>query len=438
MADDATVVGSDVRGPSAGVMAPREADVRQSGGPVRATVFRRTFTSLAVPEFRLLWVAILFMMGMLMMMGIAQGFLAYQLTGSAKVLGVVHAGGAMSMLVLAPVGGAVADRVERKRVLQVVQLVFAALSIGIAALIITDRITWVHIVAAGAIQGAIWAFAAPARQSLVSLLVPREKMGNAIALAGFGAAASSLAGAAVGGFIYAALGPEAVYFTVAGMAAAAFAFTTLLPRRPPSHTGTRRRLLADVRGGLSYILGNRVLRVLLMAHIVISVLSSPLQMLMPALVVDVYHRQSDAFGLMLSVSGAGSMVGALVLASLGNQRRGLIFIGAAFATAATLLVVSVSNSFVLSTAFMLVLGVGNVGMWSLAQALGMGNADEEYRGRVMSVFMMSWGLSAIGALPVGLAADIFSPQATLAVLGAALLATATFLLVTQNSLRRLM
>ena len=77
-------------------------------------------------------------------------------------------------------------------------------------------------------------------------------------------------------------------------------------------------------------------------------------------------------------------------------------------------------------------------MWSLTQALGMGNADEEYRGRVMSVFMMSYGLSAIGALPGGLAADIFSPQATLAVLGAALLATATFLLVTQNSLRRLM
>ena len=339
---------------------------------------------------------------------------------------------------LAPVGGVVADRVERKRVLQVVQLVFAALSIGIAALIVTETITWVHLVAAGVIQGAIWAFAAPARQSLVSSLVPREKMGNAIALAGFGAAASSLAGAAVGGFIYAALGPEAVYFTVAGMAVAAFTFTTLLPRRPRAHTSTRRRLLADVRGGLSYILGNRVLRVLLMAHVVISVLSSPLQMLMPALVIDVYHRQSDAFGLMLSVSGAGSMVGALVLASLGNQRRGLIFIGAAFATAATLLVVSVSNSFVLSTAFMLVLGVGNVGMWSLAQALGMGNADEEYRGRVMSVFMMSWGLSAIGALPVGLAADIFSPQATLAVLGAALLATATFLLVTQNSLRRLM
>ena len=442
MVDDAIVSGSEgldlPSRPPEEAAALSLAEVRQPGAPVRTSVLRRTFSSLAVPEFRLMWVAILFMMGMLMMLGIAQSFLAYQLTGSAKVLAVVHVGGAFSLLVLAPVGGVVADRVERKRVLQLVQLVFAAFSIGIAVLIVADAISWLHLVVVGVFQGAAWAFAAPARQTLVSSLVPKEKMGNAIALAGFGAAAASLTGSFVGGVIYAVRGPEAVYFTVAGLALAAFAFTTLLPRANRVVRGPRRRLMADVTAGLSYILGNRVLRVLLLSHIVITMLSSPLQMLMPALVVDVYDRQSDAFGLMLGVSGAGSMVGALVLAGIGNQRRGVLFVGAAFATAATLLVVAVSSSFLLSTAFMLVLGFGNVGMWALAQALGMGNADEEYRGRVMSVFMMSWGLSAIGALPVGLAADVFSPQATLAVLGAVLLAFSTFLLITPNPVRRLM
>ena len=424
--------------PSSDLIARSEAETRQSVRPVRTSMLRRTFISLEVPEFRRLWLAILFMMAMLQMMGIAQSFLAYQLTGSAKVLALVQTGGAMSMLVLAPVGGVVADRVERKRILQAAQLLFASLSIAVGASIIFDLISWQLLVGAGAAQGAIWAFAAPARQALVSSMVPKEKMGNAIALAGLGASASSLVAPVAGGIIYAVAGPEMVYVTVAFMAVVACAFTTSLPRVYSSLRGPSRRLVADVRGGLNYILGSRVLRVLLLSHIVITLLSSPLQMLMPALVVDVYHRQSDSFGLMLGVSGAGSMVGALFIASIGNQRRGLIFIGAAFATAAVLLVVASSQSFVISTAFMLVLGVGNVGMWSLSQALGMGNADEEYRGRVMSVFMMSFGLSAIAALPVGLAADAYGPQTTLAVLGAVLLATAIFLLATQKSLRQLM
>ncbi|MDA1347626.1 MAG: MFS transporter [Chloroflexi bacterium] len=423
---------------SSDLIARSEAETRQSVRPVRTSVLRRTFISLEVPEFRRLWLAILLMMAIGQMMGIAQSFLAYQLTGSAKVLALVQTGGAMSMLVLAPVGGVIADRVERKRILQAAQLLFVSLSLAVGASIIFNLISWQLLVAAGAAQGAIWSFAAPARQALVSSMVPKEKMGNAIALAGLGASASSLAAPVGGGIIYAVAGPEAVYVTVAFMALVAFAFTTSLPRVYSSLVGPSRRLVADVRGGLNYILGNRVLRVLLLSHIVITLLSSPLQMLMPALVVDVYHRQSGSFGLMLGVSGAGSMVGALFIASIGNQRRGLMFIGAAFATATVLLVVASSHSFVISTAFMLVLGVGNVGMWSLSQALGMENADEEYRGRVMSVFMMSFGLSAIAALPVGLAADAYGTQTTLTVLGAVLLATAAFLLATQKSLRQLM
>lgn len=445
---DSRVIRPDSEAPTAGstitsdsssdLIARSEAETRQSVRPVRTSVLRRTFISLEVPEFRRLWLAILFMMAMLQMMGIAQSFLAYQLTGSAKVLALVQTGGAISMLVLAPVGGVVADRVERKRILQAAQLVFASLSIAVGASILFDLISWQLLVVAGAGQGAIWAFAAPARQALVSSLVPKEKMGNAIALAGLGASASSLVAPIAGGIIYALAGPDMVCLTVAFMAFVAFAFTTSLPRVYRSPGGPSRRLVTDLRSGLNYILGNRILRVLLLSHIVITLLSSPLQMLMPALVVDVYDRQSDSFGLMLGVSGAGSMMGALIIASIGNQRRGLIFIGAAFATATVLLVVAASQSFMFSTAFMLVLGFGNVGLWSLSQALGMGNADEEYRGRVMSIFMMSFGLSAIGSLPVGLAADSFGPQKTLAVLGATLLATSVFLLITQRSLRQLM
>ena len=89
--------------------------------------FQRTFSSLALKDFRRLWIGIIFMMGSMQMLMITQGFLAYELTGSAKILGLVAAGSALPMLLLSPLGGAIADRVERRKVLQVRQTISATM-----------------------------------------------------------------------------------------------------------------------------------------------------------------------------------------------------------------------------------------------------------------------------------------------------------------------
>ena len=411
-----------------------DASKGKRSGPL---VLNNIFASLAVREFRLLWIAIVFMMGVLPMMSIAQGFLAYKLTGSAKVLAFVHMGGAMALLFLAPLGGVVADRLEKKRVLQVVQIIFVVLSVSIAVTIIMDKINWTILVIGGVTQGSAWAFAAPARQSLVSMLVPKENMGNAIILAGFAASASHLVFPLVAGLIYATLGPEAVFLAVSIMAFGALIFTTMLPEISGGTPKVKSQIFEDLKLGISFIVRHKILRVLLLTHVVVTFFSAPLQMLMPAVVVDVYNRDSDSLGLMLSLSGAGALFGALFMAAIGSGRRGIIFLIAGLCTGMTTLAIGISGSFIVAILFMLLRGFGDVGMWSLSQALGMGQTDEEYRGRVMSVFMMSWGISSIGTMPVGFLADTFGSQMVLAILGVILIGAVIFISVTQKGLRQL-
>lgn len=399
--------------------------------------FQRTFSSLALRDFRRLWIGIVFMMGSMQMLMITQGFLTYELTRSAKILGLVSAGIALPMLLLAPLGGAVADRVERRRVLQIGQAASAAMALGMGVLVLTGAVTWHYLFVMSLGQASLWSFMAPARQSLVPMLVPKEKLSNAMGIAGAGMSVSGLVAPALGGVLYAILGPEGVYFTVSALGLMALAVTTSLPKIPGKPKSSRAPILGEIKAGVAYASANNVVRTLLLASLAIAMISGPVMALMPALIVDVYKLESTAFGLMISAAGIGSLVGALTVAYLGTWRRGLLYLSCGFAFAVTMLTISASPWFFMSVAVMLLFGLGSGAQWSLNQSLGMSNTDDAYRGRVMSIFMMIYGLTPLGTLPAGVVTDIIGPQATVGALGALLLAIAATLLLTQRRFRRL-
>ena len=399
--------------------------------------FQRTFSSLALKDFRRLWIGIIFMMGSMQMLMITQGFLAYELTGSAKILGLVAAGSALPMLLLSPLGGAIADRVERRKVLQVGQTISATMAFGMGFLVLNGTVTWPYLFVVSLAQASLWSFMAPARQSLVPMLVPKEKLSNAMGISGAGMSVAGLAAPALGGVLYAILGPEGVYFTIAAMGLVALAVTTSLPTIPGKPKSSRAPILGEIKAGIAYARANSVVRTLLLASLAVAMISGPLFALMPALIIDVYGRESGAFGLMISAAGIGSLVGALTIAYLGTWRRGLLFLSCGFAFAVAMLAISVSPWFFMSVAVMLLFGLGSGSQWSLNQSLGMSNTDDAYRGRVMSIFMMVYGLTPLGTLPAGVVADIIGPQATIGILGAVLLVIATVLLVTQRRFRQL-
>ena len=405
--------------------------------PRKDAAWRHTFAALQNRDFSRLWLASLLVVGGFQMQAIAQGYLVYQLTGSAKILGLIGAATAVPILLLSPLGGTVADRLPRKRIVQVGQGIMALSGLLIAVAIITDTLIWQHLLIMAALQGTIWSFSGPARQALLPQLVPRERLGNAVALLSAGMSAPMLIAPMIAGAIYALVGPEAVYLTQGVLALAAAGLTTSIGEMGRPAEGPRARVVADIAEGLLHIWRDSTLRMLLATVAVVMLLSAPLHMMLPVLVVDVYHMDVGALGLLVSASGIGAVSGALMIAAMRSGRRGALMIVGAVVSGAALVVIALAPFYLLAVAAMVLVGLGGAGLWSLGQVLIMDRVDDRHRARVMSVNMMVFGFMPFAIMPAALAADVLGAPLVIGVLGAGLLTVSLVLAATRSPLLRL-
>lgn len=368
---------------------------------------------------------------------IAQGYLVYTLTGSAQILGVVSAASAAPIMAVSLIGGAVADRVERKRLIQLAQVGSTLLAFIIALAITKDVLTWHHLLLAGLVQGVIFSFNAPARQALIPQLVERERMGNAIALIGAGMSMAGLVAPAVAGIIYAVAGPEAVYYTVVIVGIISLSFTTAISKTVRVTRESSTRVMGDIKSGLIYIWNNRIVRSLLLVGIALLLLAAPLNFLLPVLIVDVYKKETGALGLLVSMTGVGALVGTLLVASLMENKRGLILLAAGAWSGIGLVLMASIPVYSFAIGIMVITGLGNAVVWSLLQVLIMGKVDDEFRGRVMSVFVMNFGLMPLAVIPAGMMVDFLGPRVVIAVLGVSLMTITALAMTTQRTIREL-
>ena len=374
------------------------------------------------------------MAGMQMQM-LARGYLVYELTDSASLLGIVSAGSAVPMLVLALFGGAIADRFERKRLIQIGQVVVALLALLVGVAIAMEWVQWYHLLIASLVQGSIWSFMMPARQAIIPQIVGPERIGNAMALNAAGMSAMTLSAPALAGGLYALTGPANVYFVIVGLSIVAVVMTTLISSPTGAATTSRRSMMNDIGAGLTYIRGNQMVLVLLLMGLATTLLASPFRMLLPVFVVDIYGRGPDSMGLLIAIMGGGSLAGSLVIAALGNWRRGLLLIAGAFASGLALILIALFPIYAVGAAIMLLVGIGDSGRRTINMGLIMEVVDDRYRGRVMSVFMMNFGLMPLGVLPAGLATDALGGETVAAIMGVMLLLVAAAVLLTQRRLR---
>ncbi len=397
----------------------------------------KTFYSLRFREFRFLWLGMVFlMMGMQMQM-IVRGYLTYEITSSPFILGLVNAGFAIPMLSLALFGGAVADRMERKRVIQIGQCMAVVLALFIGISIVTDTVTWMHLLFVSMVQGAQFSFLMPARQALVPQLVGRENLTNAMSLDAAAMSITTLIAPSVGGVLYSVIGPEGVYFLIAGLGVIAVFFTSMVSAQGGTANRPSVPMASDILQGLLYVLNSPVVLILLLMGLATALLAMPFRFLMPVFVVDVYSRGPESLGLLVTIMGVGSLVGALFIATLGKKKRGLLLLAGSFISAIALMLVAAIPIYYAAAGVMVLLGLGDAGRRTLNQALIMEEVDDEYRGRVMSVFMMNFGLMPLGVLPAGALAERFGGQFAVMLLGVLLLITTAAVLVTQRRLREL-
>ena len=395
----------------------------------------RTFAALRNRNFRYLWTGTMFMWCAGQFQSLGQGYLAYELTGSAGLLGVISIGYGLPMVVLALFGGAIADRMQRKRLIQVFQGAEALIALALAIAVITDTIIWQHILVASTIHGALFAFMLPARQAIIPELVDRSEITNAIGLNSAGQSMIMLTAPAVSGGLYELFGPAAVFLGMVVLQTAAVVLTGFVPSTRRASPRPTKDMLMDVREGLVVIGRNRVVMVLLAMALVSSLVMMPFTQLLPVFVVEIYNREAGSLGLLSAIMGIGSLPGSLFVAYIGSQRRGLMLLATSFMSGATLLLMASFPYYVAGAAIMLFMGLGASPQRALKESLAMDAVDDRYRGRVMSVLMLSIGLVPLGVLPLGLAADNLGARATLVIMGGTITAMTLIVLMTQRALR---
>jgi MFS family permease len=396
--------------------------------------FQNTFSSLSNRHFLFLWLGMLFLMAGTQMQMLARGYLVYDLTNSGTILGIVNLGIAVPMLTIPLFGGAIADRMERKAIIQIGQLVAAVLGLVIGIMIHTGTITWPYIMVEAMVQGSLFAFMMPARQAIIPQLVGQGKLTNAMAINAAGMSAMTMAAPALAGWLYAYAGPWNVYYVIAALCFASVVLTGLIPKTGRV-TGKNASMLKDIGEGLAYVRQRHMLTVLLLMGLATTMLAMPFRFIMPVFVVDIYQRGPDAMGLLVGIMGLGAMAGALYVAAVGRRNRGLLLIMASFMSGIGLLLVALVPIYSVAVFLMILLGLGDAGRMTLNQALIIEEAEDRYRGRVMSIFMLNFGLMPLGVLPAGVLTDYLGGQVVLGAMALMLLAISAFVLLTQKRLR---
>lgn len=368
---------------------------------------------------------------------LARGYLTWELTKSPIAVVVVGAGFAPPILLLSLYGGAVADRVSRKKIIQLGQLGMLGIILFVGISISTGTITVYHLTAASVAQGTIWAFLMPARQAIIGQLVDEDHLTNAVALNASGMSLMTVAAPGIGGLIYGLAGPAATYYVMAGLTVIALGLTSWVPGMAPVALG-KRRMWGDIKEGLVYTKKNRTVLVLLLVALSTALLAMPFRTLLPVQIEEVFKLEVEALGLMLSMIGVGALIGSLVIAGLSkNSRRGWILLITSMLSGGAILLAGVTTSYVVALGIMVVLGLGDSGRRALNSSLIMEQTDDEHRGRVMGVYMMNVGLIPLGAIPLGFISAFLSVRVAFVLAGGGLLAAAIGYTVLTDKVRRL-
>ena len=350
------------------------------------------------------------------MQSVAQSWLVYRLTGSAVLLGVVGFASQIPVFLLAPVGGVVADRYDRRRVLMVTQASMMFLAFGLAALTLSGRIEVWQIAAIAALLGVANGFDIPTRQAFVVELVGRQDLINAIALNSSMFNGARIIGPAIAGVLVAAVGEGWCFLGNAVSYVAVLAGLASLRVTPRVQEARRGTAFADVKEGFRYVAETKPIRALLLLLGLVSLTGMPYAVLMPVVAEDVLGAGASGLGVLMGASGAGALTGALVLA----RRRNLKGLGrwiarAATAFGVTLIVFSFSRQLWLSVALLVPVGFSMLLQMSSSNTLIQSMVPDRLRGRVMAVYsMMFMGMAPLGALAAGTLAGLIGAPGTIA------------------------
>lgn len=366
----------------------------------------------AYPAFRLLMIGTLATNTAFWMYQVSVGWLALEMTDSPFFVGLAGFASGIPLLLFSLPAGVIIDRCDRRTVLLIAQAGVMIMAALFALLVGTDLIARWSMLALVAIYGTVMSFIFPVRTTMVPSLVQRGDIANAVALNAAVQNATRVVGPSLAGVLIAVFGVSGTFAVAATMQILALYSTSRLPSRLPD----QRRRVGSVRAsltlGLRIVAGNPVLLALIMMSLAPNILVMPYLNLMPVFARDELNLGSTGLGLLLASTGLGTVAGALSVARSPRLRamRGAQVIAAA---AFTILVMIFAVTPVVPLAMVLLFAAG----WMSASYLAINqtqmqmSVDDDVRGRVLSIYLLTWGMLPVGQLTVGALANLIGTPA---------------------------
>lgn len=391
-----------------------------------SAVATRTFSALRFRNYRLYFASQAISFSGTWMQLLAQSWLVLELTGSGTALGTVMAMQYLPTMLLAPVGGMIADRVDKRRLIMVTQSVAGLLALLLGVLTLTGVVElWmVYAIAAG--FGAVTAVDNPSRQTFVMEMVGPDDISNAVTLNSVVVNAARAVGPAIGGVLIATVG-IGMCFVVNAVSYLAVVIALLLIRTSELHPAARSvRAPRQLRDGFHYAWETRTIRTTLVMLVLIGTLTYEFSTTLPLLAEFTFGAGASGLAIMTSLMGAGAVIGGLVVAASGIATpRRLVVVAAAFGSLVCAL--SVMPTIVMVYLLLPLVGAASVAMIALSNATLQLNSEPRFRGRVMALFSMALlGSTPIGGPIVGAIAEHANPRISLLVGGLAALTAAAY------------
>lgn len=386
--------------------------------------------------YRRLWYASAVLAFGFWMERLAVGWFVLETTGSVFLTALSFAVRSAPSLLFAPLGGATADRVDRRKILVVTPLASAAVAASIAVVVAVGIDTAWPVLVAVAIGGITHNFEMPARVALISDLVgPRDAM-NGIALHSVGTRAVGLFGALTGGVVIATVGPTVVF----SVGAALFLIGAAVMRTVPSPVQKPRRdsgsLLGSAIEGLRFMASLPAVATLLVLAIVVEIFAFSFQALLPSVAKDVLNVGALGLGALTAMAGVGALLGALALTAAGDVRRkGLLILAVALLYGVAILGLGASSLFAVSLVVLVMVGVMAATFDTLQWTLLQAGVPDSMRGRALGGWVLAIGFGWVGHLEVGALGEALGVQNALLINGAVVAVVAMVALVVARRLR---
>lgn len=413
--------------PPTGLSAPAVAPTsgRSDSGPLG--FLSHTASSLRHRDYRYLWMGTLFMSAGQWVQQVTMGWLLYDLTGSAVLLGAMNGLRALPFLIAGPIAGVAADRLDRRKMLIGLQPIVIVGSVAMGLLVSSGLLEVWHLFVFALFMAMIWSINNPVRQALVPSLVPKQDLMNAIALNSVGFNSNKVIGPAIGGALIVWFGAGGNFFVQAAAFAAVMVmiFRMRVPQTPEH--ARRTSVMSNLREGLAYVWHSPVVMGLMITALVPQIFAMPVtQALLPVYQKDVLGVGPEGLGLLMGGPGLGAVIATLLLASMGHRfrRKGLIMLGGLMLLGLSLVLFSQMPSLPLAVLSLVSVGAFQQLYMTTSQTLLQVIVPDELRGRVMSIYMADHGLGPAGALLAGISTQILGAPTTTAIFGTIVFALA--------------